>query len=77
MKRLLAIIVLGLFISLSNSFANSTCVRGKDIDGRNVIDCSTSGGGFYREGDPGSGMFRNDYGHEDFKTQRQIESENQ
>ena len=67
---------LGLFISLSNSFANSTCVKGTDVYGNNVLDCSASGGGFYREEDSGSGMFRNDYGNEDFKTQQQIESEN-
>ena len=76
MKKLLGIVVLGLFISLSNSFANSTCVKGTDVYGNNVIDCSASGGGFYREEDSGSGMFRNDYGNEDFKTQQQIESEN-
>ncbi len=76
MKKLLGIVVLGLLLSLSNSFANSTCVQGTDVYGNNVLDCSASGGGFYREENPGSGMFRNDYGNEDFKTQQQIELEN-
>ena len=69
--------VLGLLLSFSNLFAISTCVQGTDVYGNNVLDCSASGGGFYREENPGSGMFRNDYGNEDFKTQQQIELENQ
>tara|TARA_B100001057_G_C22552812_1_gene834141 strand:- start:548 stop:787 length:240 start_codon:yes stop_codon:yes gene_type:complete len=73
-KILFVLLLVSIFSNLS--FANSNCVPGTDIYGNRVLDCSMSSGGFYREQEKDSGMFRNDYGNEDFKTEEQIKSEN-
>ncbi len=61
MRKVFGIIVLS-FLFNTNIYAVNTCVPGTDVYGNKVLDCSLSGGGFYREGEEGSGLYRNDYG---------------
>ena len=57
-----------------NSNANYFCLSGTDLAGNKILDCSTSGGGFYRELDKGSNKYRNDYGVGNWETQQEIET---
>ena len=58
MKKLLAILVLGL-LWCNVGFAD--CTRGTNIYGVSVLDCSTSGGGYWTETSEGSGTYTDIY----------------
>ena len=58
MKKLLGILVLGL-LWCNVGFAE--CVKGTDIYGNSVVDCSTSGGGYWTETSEGSETYTDIY----------------